>query len=158
MVTVLLALGVFYAVVEASATLLDLWEGYEVAGWEFEPMLHREGVPEAYKVVTRAVFVAMILAIVMGICKVMFLVQLLRWKKSGFWGFAITLMITAVANLILALLIKNGYAKIDVETDAIGPYLNIGWSALKVTVVWAVLQIKRDGVSCWKHMSIGDHD
>lgn len=151
-VPALLVMGMFIVIVKTILCLRGYWEWFEVAGWEFEPLTYRKGVPETYKAVKTDIFLLMVVALVSGACLLFFFVRMLMWKKSGFLGFAITMAVTAVTNLILAHLICNGFAQIEVEIGKVRPVLQLLCTALTTISVWAVLQIRKDGVSCWRQM------
>ncbi len=63
---------------------------------------------------------------------VVFAVILLKWKKWGFYGF---LASNLISQFILAFTNIASYS---------------GW--LMIIILWAILQIKKDGVSCWKQL------
>lgn len=72
---------------------------------------------------------------IIGIVNVICVILLLRWKKIGFYGFAITSIITIIINL------------------------NIGISPIRASlglagflVLYGILQIKQDGISAWSYL------
>jgi hypothetical protein len=70
-----------------------------------------------------------------GVANVLFSIQLLHWKKLGFWGFTLT------AFFVLGINISIG--------------LGIGQSVLGllgIAVLYGVLQIKKDNISTWSHL------
>ncbi len=72
------------------------------------------------------------LSSIIHISIVVFAVFLLKWKKWGFYGF---LASNLMSQFILTLLNIASYS---------------GW--LMIIILWAILQIKKDGVSCWKQL------
>ncbi len=62
-------------------------------------------------------------------------VMLLRWKKTGFWGFAFTGSAAFVINLIIGLGLAQSLA---------------GFSG--ILFLYAVLQIKKDDASAWSNL------
>jgi len=105
-----------------------------------------------YKAVKTDVLLMIIVALASGICLLIFFAKMLRWKKSGFWGFTVTTVVTTIANLILTYLILKGFKQIEAEIEDLRPVLRMALTALTVIAVWAILQIRKDGVSCWKQM------
>jgi len=72
---------------------------------------------------------------VLAVINIGFAVTLLNWKKWGFWALCGSATISMIIN------INIGNAVIAV----------IG-SLLSIVVLWAILQIKKDGISCWKNL------
>jgi hypothetical protein len=66
---------------------------------------------------------------------VFFAVMLLRWKKLGFWGFAIT----SAAAFILNLMIGMGI-------------LQSVFGMTGLLILYAILQIKKDDTSTWENL------
>lgn len=71
----------------------------------------------------------------MGLANVMFATALLKWQRWGFWGFAVTTLAAFVINL------QIGISLIQAIFGLIG-----------ILVLYAILQIKRDGVSAWRNL------
>lgn len=89
------------------------------------------------------------------ILNIVFLNKLLHWKKIGFWGFAVS---TILSNIVTIAILKffeqfimshTGYYFVGLEKVWI---LSIVSSVSPTIVMWAVLQIRCDGVSCWKQL------
>jgi len=60
---------------------------------------------------------------------------LLKWQKWGFWGFCASAVIALIIDIVLG--------------------VNIGMAIAGVfspLILWAILQITKDGVSCWKQL------
>lgn len=76
-----------------------------------------------------------IIAAIMGLLNVYFATQLMQWKKAGYYGF----FLTVAVSFVLSFSIGGG------TPTAIGGLIGIG-------VLYAVLQIKKDGVSAWENM------
>lgn len=95
------------------------------------------------------VFIMQIIAGASGVCLIAGYVLLLKWKKAGFWLLAITSVIVAGLNVLMMNFVKQDYALLG---------LNINWSPItqlivtpiSVLILWGILQIKKDGISCWK--------
>jgi hypothetical protein len=78
---------------------------------------------------------ALIALVIMGIINVICAVMLLRWKKIGFYGFAITAVITIFINLHI------GISPIRASLGFAG-----------FLILYGILQIKKDGVSAWSYL------
>ena len=77
----------------------------------------------------------LILLTIIGIANVAFAVLLLRWNKSGFWGF----VMSAIAALIVNLRVGLGIGQCILGLAGIG-------------ILYAILQIKQDDISAWDNM------
>lgn len=71
----------------------------------------------------------------LGIANVVFAFLLLRWKKIGFWGFAISAVATLAINLSIGL--------------GIGQSL---FGLVGVVVLFGILQIKQGNASTWQNL------
>jgi hypothetical protein len=77
----------------------------------------------------------LILLTIIGVANVAFAILLLRWNKSGFWGF----VMSAIAALTVNLSVGLGIGQCILGLAGIG-------------VLYAILQIKQDGISAWDNM------
>jgi hypothetical protein len=75
---------------------------------------------------------------VVGLLNIGLAIALLQWKKWGFWGFCGTATIAFIINASIGLL-------------SISPAMPI-IGILSILILWAILQIKKDGVSCWDNL------
>lgn len=71
-------------------------------------------------------------------------IMMLEWKKMGFWIFTTMSIIGCISNIILFQ--QLGYS---IVVAMIAAVIATGLSLL---ILWAVLQIKKDGISCWKQL------
>ena len=67
-------------------------------------------------------------------------ILLLKWKKIGYWLF--------VGSAATCLAIMISFAIFGGVTPAVGS--SMAGAILGPVVLWAILQIKKNGVSCWK--------
>lgn len=79
---------------------------------------------------------ALIALVIIGIVNVICAVMLLRWKKIGFYGFAVTAVTTIIINLSI------GISPIKASVGFAG-----------FLILYVILQIKKDGVSAWSYLS-----
>ncbi len=73
---------------------------------------------------------------IMLILNIVFYILLLWWKKIGFWGISVLTLVSMVLN------ISYGF---NVAFSII-----VGFSS--IIILFAILQIKRNGVSAWNNM------
>ena len=97
------------------------------------------------------VLIWQIVAAISGICMIVFYSKLLKWQKSGFWGLVITAVIVAVINVIMMNLIQQDYALVGL-TYNINPIAQVIATPLSLLILWAILQIKKGDISCWKQL------
>lgn len=77
--------------------------------------------------------------------------KLLNWRKIGFWGFACTSIIVNVVNIILLNAISKNYSELGLTMNVENTKIMV-ISAISIIVLWAILQIRKDGISCWKQL------
>jgi len=80
-----------------------------------------------------------IFAIALNIVSIVSVVMLLQWKKIGFWIFLGCQVLAAVLN-----------ATMQISEIAI---LSAVGAVLGVAILWGILQIKKDGKSCWEQLN-----
>ena len=77
----------------------------------------------------------MILLIILSVLNVVFAILLFQWKKLAFWGFVLTSVAAFGINLSL---------EMGIGQSILG--------LLGIVILWAVLQIKSNGVSAWSNL------
>lgn len=97
------------------------------------------------------VLILQAVAAISGICMIVFYAQIKNWKKKGFWGLVITAIVVAIINIIVMNLIQKDYALIGLYINW-NPVMQLIATPLSLLILWAILQIKKDGVSCWKQL------
>ena len=93
----------------------------------------------------------MLVAIVATAFIIFFLVKLLQGKRYGFWGFAVTSIAATSVKIVLASLVENAFREIEVEISS-NTMLQIAWTLSTIAILYAVLEINKDGVSWWKQL------
>ncbi|GHT39375.1 hypothetical protein FACS189437_02560 [Bacteroidia bacterium] len=89
----------------------------------------------------------LVVAIVGSIFGIIFTILLFKWKKLGFWGLVGSNVLFAIFSM---------YLVNQVTSFALGGYASgvasifIAIPVLNTIILWAVLQIKKNGVSCWE--------
>ncbi len=89
-----------------------------------------------------------IVSVIGGICMIISYSLLLKWKKIGFWGAVVTAIILAIVNVIMINLVKQDYMLIGLSLD-LNPIIQVIVTPISLIILWAILQIKKNGVSCW---------
>lgn len=97
------------------------------------------------------VLILQIVAFVSGVLIITGYSKLLHWKKSGFWIIVITAIVTAIVNIIMMNFIKHDYALVNLYYKY-NPILQSISTLFSILILWAILQIKRDGVRYWKNL------
>lgn len=92
------------------------------------------------------------IGIIGSLLGVFFLSRILNWRKYGFWGYICTAIIMDLISFILYQSLLLDFSTI-VDLDAMGND-TIGFltNLVSIVILWAVLQIRKDGVSCWKQL------
>ncbi len=80
--------------------------------------------------------------VILSVVHVVGAILLLNWKKVGYWLFV------GSASACLAIMIPFAVFG-GVTTTVLSSMLG---AVLAPVVLWAILQIKKDGVSCWKQL------
>lgn len=97
------------------------------------------------------VLILQAVAAISGICMIVFYAQLLKWKKSAFWSFVIVAVAVAIINVIMMHFVQQDYALIGMSYN-LNPWMQVIATPLSLLILWAILQIKKDGVSCWSQL------
>ena len=94
-----------------------------------------------------------VIGIIGSVLLIFFYYKLLRWKKIGFWGFACTSVLANIFTLVFLNKIAEDYKELG-----LGMSVNLTFggvvviSAIAIFVLWAILQIRKNGISCWKQL------
>ncbi|MGM9831385.1 MAG: hypothetical protein ACI3Z5_05145 [Paludibacteraceae bacterium] len=103
--------------------------------------------------ITPHVLIWQVVAAISGICMIVFYSQILKWRKIGFWGCVMTAVIVAIINVVMMNLIKQDYALVGLLYNFnLNPITQVIATSLSLLILWAILQIKKNGVSCWKQL------
>ena len=150
-VTIVIVMGIILACILLFLSLPNYWSMFGYAEWEFQPFFSREGIKDLYHSLHNYLLLEMLVAIVATACIIFFLVKLLQGKRYGFWGFAVTSIVATSVQVVLASLIVNAFREIEVELPHNIP-IQFGWTLATIAILYAVLQIKKDGVSWWMRL------
>jgi len=77
--------------------------------------------------------------------------MILNWKKNGFWGAIVVAVVVGIVNVIMMNLIEKDCASMGLFVD-LNPVTQVIATPLSLLVLWAILQLKKDGESCWKQL------
>lgn len=150
-VTIVIVVGIILACILLILSLPNYWSMFGYADWEFQPFLSREGIKELHHSLHNYLLLEMLVAIVATAFIIFFLVKLLQGKRYGFWGFAATSVVATSVKIVLASLVENAFREIEVEISS-NTMLQIVWTLATIAILYAVLQIRKDGVSWWRRM------
>lgn len=103
------------------------------------------------KTIQTHALIMIIVGAVSGIFMLVFYSNILHWKKNGFWGLVITAVIAAIINIIMMNFVKQDYLSIGLMLN-LNPIIQVVATPLSLLILWAILQIKKNGVSCWKQL------
>lgn len=151
LVSIVILVEIILAFILVIFSLLNSWNMFGYADWEFQPFLSREGVTELFHSVKKYLLWEMLVAIIATACVIFFLVKLLQGKRYGFWGFVVTSIAATSVQVVLANLIVNAFREIEVELPHNIP-IQIAWTLATIAILYAVLQIRKDGVSWWRRL------
>ena len=97
------------------------------------------------------VIIMQIVAGIAGICMIVFYSKILNWKKNGFGGAVITAVIVAIINTIMMGFVKQDYLSIGLVINY-NPFMQVIVTPISLLILWGILQIKKNGISCWKNL------
>lgn len=92
-----------------------------------------------------------ILSVVGGMIGITSAVLLLYWNKLGFWLFCAGAVLTAMSSIIM---VVNGEVLLQnfSAPDIVLIIMLVIGSLLTVVILWAILQIRENGISCWGNL------
>lgn len=94
-----------------------------------------------------------IINIVSVICCIIGYVMLLKWRKAGFWVLIGSSIVLCCFNLYAMGLISEAYSEIGLHSDPTTiTIIQVGGSFIGWIILWAILQIKKNGISCWSQL------
>lgn len=78
---------------------------------------------------------------------------LLKWKKMGFFIIVIAALINVIVTLICYPMIREAYLSIGLIVDySMVKYTTLIGSCSSIFILWMILRIKKNGVSCWSQL------
>lgn len=97
------------------------------------------------------VLVLQVVAVISGILMIVGYAMLLNWKKAGFWIITVTAIITAIIIVIMMGYIKQDYALVGLTINW-NPVTQLVVTPVSVFILWAILQLKKERISCWQQL------
>lgn len=90
-----------------------------------------------------------------AICSIVFVILILKWKKIGFWCWAGANFIFGIISIIMMKLLEKDLLSILNSINStvdlgLDPTVMLITIPIGILILWAILQIKKNGVSCWK--------
>lgn len=151
LVTIVIVTGMLLTLIINALTVLNCWSMIGYAQWEFGAFSHDPDIQEVRRVVFNVLLVQMLVVIVSTVFIMLFYAKLLGWKKWGFWGYAITSAVTTAATIVMSSYITKAFSKINVDVPN-NNLVQIVWTLAAIAILFAVLQIKKNGVRCWEQL------
>ena len=98
--------------------------------------------------------IIVITTIVSAICCIIGYSMLLKWKKAGFWVMIASAIVLSCFNLYAMGQISEAYTEIGLYLDStIITITQVVGSFISWIILWAILQIKKNGISCWSQLN-----
>lgn len=117
------------------------------------PPLNKLNTEHLLEIVDHYVHISIIVLMIGCIVAVVFLSKILHWKKSGFWGLACTSIIINIISVINEkAFVSAGLSYGITLFHGTIPTMVLFAPPLSIFILWAVLQIRKNGVSCWRHL------
>ena len=92
--------------------------------------------------------------VVSAICCIIGYIMLLKWKKAGFWLLIIVSIVISCINLYVMDFLSEACAEIgSFSFPSYTTTMQVVASVIGWIVLWAILQIKKNGVSCWSQLN-----
>lgn len=129
-----------------SKNINDIGRQLEYAGIDVTPYR------DAIDALNLHVGVMQVAALFFAICIIVCYVLLLNWKKIGFWIIVGTSVVSVVVSVVMMNLMKQDYAMMGVSILKGTSILQYIVTPISILILWAVLQIKKNGISCWKQL------
>lgn len=149
-ITFWLWLGIIMNVISAPFTILQLngmsnlgYLGMELItrGVDITPFINSVHPPQ---------YALIGVAILSAIIYISGYALLLKWKKKGFLIIAIAALINIIVNFICYPMIQDAYFSIGLTVDlSMTKYVTVIGACFSIFILWLILQIKKNGVSCW---------
>ena len=94
-----------------------------------------------------------ITTIVSAICCIIGYSMLLKWRKAGFWVIIVSAIVLSCINLYAFGQISEAYSEIGLYLDStVTTITQVVGSFISWIILWAILQIRKDGISCWSQL------
>ncbi|MBD5211440.1 MAG: hypothetical protein HDS77_09330 [Bacteroidales bacterium] len=91
--------------------------------------------------------------ILAAICNLIGYIMLLKWKKAGFWLIIVATVVVSSMTIYAMGLISEAYSEIGLYLDStITTITQVGGTFIGWIILWAILQIKKNGISCWRQL------
>ncbi len=97
------------------------------------------------------ILIMQIVGVVAGIALIVCYSMLLNWKKNGFWGIVVVAVVACVANVVMMDLLKRDFQSMGLIVN-LKPRIQILSTLASIAILWAILQIKKNGVKCWDQL------
>lgn len=152
-ITFWLWLGIIVNVIQAPFAVMQI-QGFRnlgylgiqlvTAGVDIAPFSQAVGAPVNILTVATLISVA---------CCIFGYALLLKWKMKGYYFFVFVAVLNLISSLWAYPMIEEAYWAINLSVDlSFTKYLMLISSCLSLFFLWLILQIKKDGKSCWSQL------
>jgi hypothetical protein len=94
-----------------------------------------------------------ICGILSTIITIVLIIFIFKWRKFGFWGLLVNSVVFGGINLFMIISLGNSFSEIGGYYDSTQQIVIAVIGFLAGTFIfWAILQIKKNGVSCWDNL------
>lgn len=142
-VTFWLWLSIVISVITAVRTLISF----------FQIASAFESLTSLYDSIKLHTNIMMLASFVFAVCCIGGYAMVMNWKKLGFWFLVGTSIVSVACNMIMNSLLEQDYAAIDIPVDLFfNSIVQLIVTPISIVILWAILQIRKNGVSCWKQL------
>lgn len=150
-ITFWLWLGIIANVISLPFTIMYINGMSNLGQWGMELILYGVDLSPFTSSINPPKYMLMGAAILSAISCFWGYALLLKWKKSGFTVISIFAIINVIMQFICYPMIEEAYASIGLVVDY-SAVITLISAAVSIVVLWAVLQIRKNGVSCWSQL------
>lgn len=155
-VTVWLWFGVIWSILSALQFLLPQGDTFSLQ-FLLENGISSDNVNLFIDSLRRHSFILRSATYISTVCLIVGYLLLIKWRKIGFWLVVVTTVAMAAIGAAVAELIRQDYYLIDYmfySPNRIATIIQIAINPALLITLWAVLHIKKDGISCWDNFSV----
>ena len=153
-ITFWLWLGIIANLITAPLTILKVWHLQNLGYYGMYMQLYMSDAIDNFdNVITTPIYILCGAIIVSAILCIWGYSSLLKWWKRGFYFFFAAAVINVISSVICYSMIKEAYLSIGILADFnIDSYSLIGSACFSILILWLILRIKKNGVSCWSQL------
>lgn len=152
-VTFWLWLGIIINIISAPFSLITYQNLKNLGEYGMQLIIAGVDIQPSVETIATHALVMQIVAVLSAIILIIGYRKLLNWQKSGFWINACAGVIGCVVNIFMMHSIGQEYLKLGLSIFQTQQLIMTAIGcAVSILILWAILQIRKDGVSCWKQL------